>query len=174
MPAWMSVKGLYDWDNTLFNGLALPSAMDKNTMINYIIMECSDLEIVITDSDTLKIMIESWSISRLHSWERLYESTVQNYNMIHNYDRYEDWTDNGTASGKADLSKTAYNEATPALADRNETEGKSQNVHRGHMYGNIGVTTAAQMIQGERDINLFDVYQAIADEFKRKFCACVY
>ena len=53
-------------------------------------------------------------------------------------------------------------------------EAHSDGEHKGHLYGNIGVTTAAQMLQGERDINTYDVYKAIADEFKRKFCICVY
>ena len=182
MPATMSVKGLYDYDNTLFNGMVLPSAMNKNAMINYILMECSDLEVMVTDPDTLKVLIESWSLSRKHSWERLYESTVQDYNMIHNYDRYEDWTDTGTGTGTgsndAENRKAAYNKIDPVLAEKDHSEAKSttstHDVHKGHMYGNIGVTTAAQMLNAERELDAYDVYQAITDEFKHKFCVCVY
>lgn len=202
MPATLSVNGLYQYDNTLFNGLVLPPLMDKAVQINYIIAECAELETTITDPNTLKIMIESWSLSRLHSWQRLYESTVQKYDMIHNYDRYEEWTDNGNASGAysntgtysntgggtSTEKKAGYNDtslvtaseitnATSNSGTNNEANNKTENnnnSHKGHMYGNIGVTTAAQMIQGERDISAYDVYMAITDEFKRKFCVCVY
>ena len=37
MPGTMSVKGLYDYDNSLFTGMVLPSALDQSVMINYII-----------------------------------------------------------------------------------------------------------------------------------------
>lgn len=178
MAATLSVNGLYQYDNTLFNGLQIPSQMNKNVLINYIIMECAELEILIPDPDTLKPMIESWSISRLHSWERLYESTVQQYNMIHNYDRYEDWTDKGDGTGRssANMRKAGYNSGNLVDSDANSgtTQTLTNSEHNGHLYGNIGVTTAAQMIQGERDIQAYDVYMAITDEFKRKFCAVVY
>lgn len=182
MPGWMSVKGLYDWDPTLFNGLQIPAPMNKNIMINYIIAECSDLEVAITNPDTLKIMIESWSLARLHSWSRLYESTVQEYNMTHNYDRYEEWSDAGQGSSAANSnttnSKAAYNNSNPVVSDKQNQNGNSSTTtnssHRGHMYGNIGVTTAMQMIKEERDIDTYDVYMAITNEFKRKFCIAVY
>ena len=182
MPGTMSVKGLYDYDNSLFTGMVLPSALDQSVMINYIIAECADLEVSITNWETLKVMIESWSISRKHSWERMYESTIQDYNMIHNFDRYEDWTDNsnGTGTGKnsAQVNKAAYNKTDPVLAEKQTTDATTNttthNTHKGHLYGNIGVTTAAQMLTEERKLAEYDVYMAITDEFKRKFCLCVY
>ena len=179
MPAMtLSVNGLYQYDNTLFNGMVIPPAMNKAVLINYIIAECAELEVSITDPDTLKIMIESWSIARLHSWIRLYDSTVQDYNMIHNYDRYEEWTDSndGTSESGGHVSKPGYNSGQMVATEASSSTGEahSDGEHKGHLYGNIGVVTAAQMLQGERDINAYDVYQAIVDEFKRKFCVCVY
>lgn len=174
MPATLSVNGLYQYDNTLFDGMVIPPAMNKAALINYIIMECAELEVCITNPDTLKVMIESWSISRLHSWIRLYESTVQDYNMIENYDRTEEWTDKGKGEAHSKNYKAGYNAGATVLSDNNDGDSKQCSKHEGHVHGNIGVTTAAQMIQGERDINGYDVYMAITDEFKRKFCVCVY
>lgn len=174
MPATLSVNGLYQYDNTLFDGMVIPPAMNKAALINYIIMECADLELCITNPDTLKVMIESWSISRLHSWIRLYESTVQDYNMIENYDRHEDWKDDGESEAHGQNYKAGYNASATVLSDKNDGNGEQHNHHEGRVHGNIGVTTAAQMLQGERDINQYDIFQAITDEFKRKFCVCVY
>lgn len=174
MPATLSVNGLYQYDNTLFDGMVIPPAMNKTVLINYIIMECAELEIMIPNPDTLKVLIESWSISRLHSWIRLYESTVQDYNMIENYDRYEDWNDDGNSEAHGKNYKAGYNAGATVLSDNNDGNGEQHNHHKGRVHGNIGVTTAAQMIQGERDIDGYDVYMAITDEFKRKFCVCVY
>lgn len=178
MPGTMSVNGLYQYDNTLFDNMVIPPAMNKAAMINYIIAECAELEVLIPNPETLKVMIESWSLSRLHSWIRLYESTVQDYNMIHNYDRHEEWKDHGdgTSGASGTMSKAGYNSGSmiPIEASGSTGEVHNDTTHEGHLYGNIGVTTAAQMLQGERDINAYDVYMAITDEFKRKFCVCVY
>lgn len=174
MPGTMSVNGLYQYDNTLFDNMVIPPAMNRAALINYIIAECAELEVLITNPETLKIMIESWSISRLHSWIRLYESTVQDYNMIENYDRHEDWNDDGNSEAHGKNYKAGYNAGATVLSDNNDGNGEQHNHHKGRVHGNIGVTTAAQMLQGERDINQYDIFQAITDEFKRKFCVCVY
>lgn len=206
MNATLSILGLYNYDNTIFDGLEAPSDLDKQTLIDYIMMECANLELLYPDFPVMKRLITSWAGARAHSWERLYQSTVQNYNMIHNYDRYEEWTDtssrttsgssnttditNTTSSGTTDTSKAAYNDTsltpTESVASRataNSTgSGSSSNTgsetgsggHEGHLYGNIGVTTAAQMLTGEREVYKWDVYQAIAQEFKERFCILVY
>lgn len=206
MKSKLSIIGLYEHDDTIFNGLQLPAQMSRNVLIDYIYMECSDLEVMYPEPDVMKKLISSWSIARLHSWERLYDSTVQEYNMLHNYDRYEEWTDNSNTdnnvsasnsrNGRSDtntstvISKPGYNtavvvdtERSRVDSDSNVTESQSATttakdvslaLHKGHMYGNIGVTTAAQMIQGEREIDLYDVYMAITQEFKEKFCVLVY
>lgn len=206
MKSKISIIGLYEHDQTIFNGFQLPALMSRNILIDYIYMECADLELIVPNPDIMKKLISSWSTARLHSWERLYESTVQDYNMIHNYDRYEEWIDNGstdntrTASGSQSgrgsgsesttIAKPGYNSTTYVTTEqmgrtsnssdssnssansneRNITAGQ----HKGHMYGNIGVTTAAQMIEGERQIDGWDVYMAITQEFKEKFCVLVY
>lgn len=206
MNATLSILGLYNYDNTIFDGLDAPSDLDKQTLIDYIMMECANLELLYPDLPIMKRLITSWAGAREHSWERLYQSTVQNYNMIHNYDRYEEWTDtssrttSGTSSstdsttshttGATSTSKAAYNdtnltptERTDSTADATAT-GTGSNTssgtdagsgeHEGHLYGNIGVTTAAQMLTGERELYKWDVYQAIAQEFKERFCILVY
>lgn len=201
-PARLSILAMLSADPDLFADFALPEQMEKDTLIDYIIQECAELEILITRPAMLKRMITSWSRARLHSWERLYQSTIQQYNMIHNYDRYEEWRDerdisrdsNGRSTrtpnltGKVSHSEAAYNTQTlkPISEDNTEQRGtetatadvledtSDDSSHSGHLYGNIGVTTAAQMLEGERELNTYDVYLAIANEFKRRFCVIVY
>lgn len=43
-----------------------------------------------------------------------------------------------------------------------------------HAHGNIGVTTAAQLIQGYRDISNFCTYDYIVQSFKDRFCVQVF
>lgn len=43
-----------------------------------------------------------------------------------------------------------------------------------HMHGNIGVTTAQQMISGFREVSNFSVYDFIVNSFKNRFCIQIY
>lgn len=199
MRATLSILGLYNYDPSVLEGLTVPSGLERDTLIDYICMECADLELLYTDLQLMRQLVTSWASARQHSWERLYQSTVQRYNMIHNYDRYEEWQDDATrsdtgsgstnASGNSTqtINKPGYNinngmvsteqgtvsNSTNSTAN-NRTDSKNTGKHSGHLYGNIGVTTAAQMLTEERDLYKWDVYAAITQEFKEKFCVMVY
>ena len=230
MRASLSIMGLYNYDNSIFDGLDVPEALEKDTLVDYIMMECANLELLYPSWPIMHRLISAWAAARAHSWERLYQSTVQNYNMIHNFDRYETWQDTSrrtssgqeattdsrqssgsstttdstdtSSSGTTNTAKAAYNDTTLVPTEsvtstataESEGSGSSnstsiesgtgsrtssgtdteQGGHEGHLYGNIGVTTAAQMLSGERELYKWDVYQAIAQEFKERFCILVY
>lgn len=62
-----------------------------------------------------------------------------------------------------------------------DTENESVNNGRtgthtrtGRAHGNIGVTTSQQMIQSERDLVVFNLYDVIAESFIENFCLLVY
>lgn len=207
MKSKLSILGLYNYDDTIFSGLQVPALLSRNILIDYIIMECADLELLYPAFDIMKKLLSSWSIARLHSWEKLLETTQQNYNMIHNYDRYEEWTDAGNrqnavnseqtqvgyvgVNNTVQTSKPGYNVSAGNVVTENiHTNGATNSntsnqgngtenentsgTHSGHTYGNIGVTTAAQMLTGERELYKWDVYAAITQEFKNRFCVLVY
>lgn len=87
--ALLSVLGLYDWDNTLFDSMEIPSGMDKDTIVNGILQDCAELEILYSNPETLKNMIYIWSKRELPTWERIYHAEQAEYNPIENYDRHQ-------------------------------------------------------------------------------------
>ena len=46
--------------------------------------------------------------------------------------------------------------------------------HSLHAHGNIGVTTTQEMIRQQRNIELFNLYDIIIEDFKMRFCILVY
>ena len=46
--------------------------------------------------------------------------------------------------------------------------------HELHAHGNIGVTTTQKLIREQRDIELFNMYDIIKEDFKMRFCILVY
>ena len=50
----------------------------------------------------------------------------------------------------------------------------NEGMHSSHAHGNIGVTTTQKLIREQRDIELFNLYDIIIEEFKMRFCILIY
>lgn len=170
MKATMTLMGMYDYDNSIFDNLHLPSGLDRENVLNTILLQCAELELVFTSPLALRWSIGTWSKHRLDSWQKLYNTTQIEYNPIENYNRKEEWTDSGNGSGTG--SQTAFDSRT--MQDVSGSRSDYASKHIGHAHGNIGVTTTQQMLERERTVVNYDLVQTIADEFKNYFCLLVY
>lgn len=168
----ISVLGMYNYNSSLFDKLSVPAQIDKHDVIDSIILECAELPLVYTNWDILQGAIGLLSKRRLHAWERMATALFEDYNPLHNFDRYEDSKDNSTGSANSVNTVNGYN--GDAEHDRQKTEAKNNNEHNAHLYGNIGVTTSAQMLEGELEIRKQDLISIIVREFKEAFCIMVY
>ena len=167
--AWLSINGLLNHDPTLFDEVYFPSddAIPKSVIVDKICMDCAELPLVYTDPDVMKKMIYVWAYTNRNSFERMWIALTEAYNPIHNYDRTEEWSDDGTAlSGVMGYNSTKFTDASKV---------KTDNTRKGRAYGNIGVTTSAQMIEQEIDIRTAKTFaQIVSDSFKGQFCILVY
>lgn len=221
----LTVEGLYNYDNTLFDGFNVPEGLVKEIAINAILMRTRELEILYPDFSYMKNRITIWSNKYQINWKKLYDTTVLEYNPIENYDRVENWTDtddetstsarDNTRNTTNTVKSTSTNEVmnsvnvtdqntafNAGLADHakqitdgdttengsitntetgKDTENENVNGGRtgrhtrnGRTHGNIGVTTSQQMIQSERDLVVFNLYDIIAESFIENFCLMVY
>lgn len=273
----MSPLGLYNWDNSLFDLMVIPTELDKDTLVDNLLAETAELEVLYANPVVFKNLIGVWSAKQIDIWNRLYETTQYEYNPIENYNRYEEGSEDGTGrtthsgtdtsadttthSGTDATADTTthsgtdrrvidrdmggsdtntghntagewvagYNPATPSGTDdglvkksRNEndatntttygstedvtdalthgeqvsktgslthgeqiaktgsmTHGEqiattSEGTHELHAHGNIGVTTTQKLIREQRDIDRFNLYDIIIEDFKMRFCILVY
>ena len=86
MRATVSVMGLYEYDNSLFDNMEIPEGLDGDLVKESIILECAELELLYSDPFYLKGMIGVWSAAELPIWEKLYATTTLDYNPIWNKD----------------------------------------------------------------------------------------
>ncbi len=108
--AVLSLLGMYNWDDSLFEDMAFPegfSADDKQTFIDNTLLECAELEIIYSNWTFLKGAIKAWSVKELPTWQRIYNASLLEYNPIENYNRTEETTHQNfgavTHSGKDTL-----------------------------------------------------------------------
>lgn len=168
--AWLSIAGLYVYDNSIFDSMSIPDGVDKDTLIFNLLSETAEFEILYADVDFMKEMIKMWSAKELPVWERMFKTTKLEYNPIENYDRIEEWTDDNT--GNAVSRVAAFNEGD--LVPSGDGDTVTHGAHKGRTHGNIGVTTSQQMIEAERKVSAFNIYDYIVQSFKARFCIMVY
>lgn len=180
MTSRLSIMGLYLYDNTVFDELELPAGVDRQRVIDTIITDLAELSLVYADGDTMRKLIGIWSSAHVANWARIYRALSEDYNPLHNYDRHEEWEDNATASAQGSDKKSVagFNQAA-GLVDTEQSEqdtsSEAQTLRNGHLYGNIGVTTSAQMLEGEINVReRFNIYDLISQSFKQKFCVMIY
>lgn len=90
-----------------------------------------------------------------------YESNVQTLQGSDetSYENYKDTTETNTTSG---------------TSTSNTGTGNTTGKHKGHLWGNIGVTTSQQMLEAELEIATWNLVQHITDIFMKEFCIMVY
>lgn len=198
MRATLTIMGMYEWDNTLFDGMSLPDNVPRETMINNILLETAELECIYPSAPFFKLALNMWSAMEVERWTKLEATQNYEYDPIENYNRIEEWSDTATATGTGTakgkntglnenrMDVWGYNSSTSvpqSIATANNTDNventstasSEQSVtHTGKIHGNIGVTTTQKMIQEERKVLDWDIHHYIIDEFKRRFCILVY
>lgn len=202
MSGTISLLGLWAANKGLFDFLKIPTALNKQVLVDNLLMQCAEFEILYPDAEFMRDAIGSWSAAEFDKWDELEKTLHYDYDPISNYDRREEWTDesegisNSSAKGSTSGSGTTvstnkqagYNSenlvisggsdgsAADSAETSNETasSGKNSSKRVGTVKGNIGVTTSQQMIEEQRKIVNFCVYDVIIDSFQRRFCLLVY
>lgn len=161
---WLSIMGMYEYDDSLFDGLDVPTYTDKNNVVHVvdktkviqsILLNCAELEILYPNFDTMKLAIGVWSAAEQDTWRKMYATQMAEYNPLWNVDA--DIVNIGSVMG--------FNE------DDNWSDAAKETQRR---TGNIGVTASQDLLQKERDIADFSIIRFITESFKKRFCIMVY
>lgn len=286
----LTTIGLYNYDNTLFEGLTFPDGINKEIAVNEILMRSGEFEVLYPDPVFFKLQIEMWGKKHYRTFSKWVEGLAEEFNPLYNYDRYEEYQDEkrGTDSrtGSSSIASTAaekeqrstskdyseesaenvanisdattktdgsrsqatneqvstssdsenkvsaFDASTYSPKDLNEQSGTQQTAgtvgevsgtesnssgnsstatakglvgndsmsddsdrssssaqsktedesrasaesttHTAHLYGNIGVTTSAQLLKEFLEVERFNIYENIAELFVDDFCIMVY
>ena len=96
--AILTLIGLYEHDDTLFDNLTLPDAVDKDVFINNLLVEAGEFSVLYPNFTFMKAQIGAWSLKWKETFDKWAHALSLEFNPIHNYDRYEEWTDSGENS----------------------------------------------------------------------------
>lgn len=82
----LSIKGMYDFDNTVLDNLIVPEGIDLNDVKDNILLNCAELEVIYPELETMKSAIGIWARSEQTIWKKLLDTMTVEYNPIWNVD----------------------------------------------------------------------------------------
>lgn len=93
MQSKITLLGMYNFDNHLFDKLSFPTGIDRELAINRILNKSEEFELIYSDYDYLQDRIGIWG----EIWRRTFAKWVEainiEYDPLYNYDRHELYTD---------------------------------------------------------------------------------
>lgn len=116
----LTMIGLYKYDPQIFDNLSLPEGLDKDTLIDNILLRSGEFEVMYPDADFMKFSIGAWSRKWSATITRWVNALAIEYNPLENYDRYEHWTDNRDIAGSEGGSSSGSTEGTTGSTTTNK------------------------------------------------------
>lgn len=200
MPATLSMMGLMEYDSTLLDDMTFPEGLDPAMVKSAIIMACAPFEVLIPQPELCKQWLKYFSLRRAKIWDKLYQSTVQEYNILSDSDytetvnetenttRTPDMTTEGQNGGSDTVEEQVSAFNSDDYANRQKQTTTLGSTNKSHTSGTDTTertredtrsqtgrhTSAAELLQKEREAAIFDVVQFIADDVKANFCIMVY
>ena len=145
LSAMVTPLSLYMLDDTIFNGIQLPTPptnptdypdlyvqgfqLDRQILIDNLLMETGEMNVIYPDPEFFKYAVTSWSRKELPVWQELYNTLFYKYNPLWN----KDGTIKETARELRDLergeSRTRSRTEHEEIADTiREEDGRDLNV----------------------------------------------
>ena len=90
-----TLMGMYNYDDTIFNEMILPTGIDADLFKQSLLIEKGEFEVLFPNPDFMKNAIKVWSAKWFRTFSEWLKGTQAEWNPIYNYDRYEEgWDDN--------------------------------------------------------------------------------
>lgn len=90
----LTLIGLYNYSNALFDALELPADYDKQTFIDSLLLEHGEKCVLYSDPAFMSQAISAWGRKWSLELERIAQALKAEYDPIYNYDRFEEYEDN--------------------------------------------------------------------------------
>lgn len=144
----MTLAGLYNWDETLFDAMIFPKNADKQNFIDSLILSYGSCEPLYPDCDFMKnSAIPAWSIKWKSNIEKVYDLLEKlEYNPVENYDRQENWSDSPNITRETQLSGTDSNKQTAGQGSTTKQTGTDTNEQKVSAFNSSGYDPSEQDI----------------------------
>ena len=197
----ISLMGLMTFNETLLtDNLHVPSGIDVKTVADFIVYDCAELEVYISNPDVLGDAISKWSNVMLPYWENVYKTEKEMKEISTTAGKTETYTRDNTRTPDLVVSSqinnalndnetyvkavAGFNSDATNVAERNtsnsetSTDTNSDTTTTGNEKINEKITrTYTDGIQGLKawaELEYANTMMKICEDFKERFCLLVY
>lgn len=199
----ITLWGFYNFtDKELFNGAVMPEGIDRQELVNLIMIECGDLYPYYQQPSYLQMQINNFFKRKKFNFDKMIAALNAEYDPLENYDKKEDWSDRfnehvegaahdethndstGSSTSKisamdseelvTDTGGDSHNEGNSNATTTNEADRNNDTTHTGRVHGNIGVTTSMQLIKEELELRKYDIMEQIVRAFEKDVIIQIY
>lgn len=132
--AILSIIGLYNIDNTIFDDMVTPynfTTENNATLKDEIMFECAELEVLYPDPVVMRLAIKRWSEAELPSWNRYADALALEYNPLWNVDAdITETVQRNTESSTGGSDSETLNSNTARQGSNTNTETDNLNTTR--------------------------------------------
>lgn len=197
----VSLIGLMTWNETLLtDNLHVPLGIDVKTVADFIVYDCAELEVYISNPDVLGDAISKWSNVMLPYWENVYKTEKEMKEISTTAGKTETYTRENTRTPELVVSSqinntlndnetyvkamAGFNSNTPNVAERNTSNSEtshdtnSDTTTSGNEKINEKITrTYTDGVQGLKawaELEYANTMMKICEDFKERFCLLIY
>lgn len=197
----ISLMGLMTWNETLLtDNLHVPYGIDVKTVADFIVYDCAELEVYISNPDVLGDAISKWSNVMLPYWENVYKTEKEMKEISATAGKTETYNRDNTRTPDLVVSNqinntlndnetyvkavAGFNSDTPNISERNTsnsetlTDTNSDTTTTGNEKINEKITrTYTDGVQGLKawaELEYANTMMKICEDFKERFCLLVY
>lgn len=172
--ATFPLQTIYDLYPGIMDGLALPEGVDRDMVIGELLAQLGELDVIYQNPDRLQAAVHTWSYSMKYKWDKMYHTTIVEYDPLINRDYNREETASGQSTVNGDSKVAGYNEGELVKNSEGSSTGNSSQTNKVREWGNVSLKTTSMILQEERDFVDFSFVQMVIDDFKHRFCVAVW
>lgn len=118
---------LYQMKNqTLFDLLTLPEGINKDDVVDNILLEGGEFEVLYSNPEFMRDAIKVWGNKHYYTFDKWAKLQAMEYNPLENYDRIEDWSDSLTRGESSSARRDSGNTRTFNNQDKRTLDTEDQ------------------------------------------------
>lgn len=156
--AKLTLIGIYNYDQTLFDLMQLPTGINKDEVINAILLRGGEFPVLYADGDFCKAAIGSVSLRWQHTFERWVKALSIDYEPLNNYDRTEEWNEIGSFNKNDQSSRegTATNSGTSTDKNNSHIDNSISAYDSDTMRPSTGTDSTSDSVTSATSVNKTD------------------
>lgn len=159
--ATLTILGMYQFKDGLFNKLKLPDGISRDSVINRILLDGANFEILYSDFDFMQDAIGLWSNTWYRTFEKWLNALSIEYAPLENYDRIEDWTD--SSNSKSNRNSTENRNLSNSLRSGRDLQSVTKNTGSDSTIHDVSPYDTGSYVADSQDIANLNNQSATTD-----------